>query len=83
MTIKDVQWDKGSVVVLVRSAIWFISATKQICVPLNDVAVIELTKRDVQGKPADLVIKIDHLESGEVTSRLCSLPSITDAPGSV
>ena len=46
-------------------------ATKQVCIPLNDVAVIELTKRDVQGKPAD-VIKIDHLESGEVTSVLCS-----------
>ena len=78
--IKNAQWDKGSVVV-VRSGIWFISATKQICVPLNDVAAIELTRRDVQGKPAD-VIKIDHLESGEVTSRLCALPSL-HAPGSV
>src|SRR4030042_17288 len=74
--IKNAPWDKGSVVV-VRSGIWFISATKQICVPLNDVAAIELTKRDVQGKPAD-VIKIDHLESGEVTSSfvLCPLSTL-------
>ncbi len=78
--IKNAQWDKGSVVV-VRSGIWFISATKQVCIPLNDVAVIELTKRDVQGKPAD-VIKIDHLESGEVTSSLCALPSF-HTPGTL
>ena len=74
--IKNAQWDKGSVVV-VRSGIWFISATKQIWVPLIDAAALELTKRDVQGKPAD-VIKIDHLESGEVTSSfvLCPLSTL-------
>jgi len=74
--IKNAQWDKGSVVV-VRSGIWFISAAKQVCIPLNDVAAIELTKRDVQGKPTD-VIKIDHLESGEVTSSfvLCPLSTL-------
>ena len=56
--------------------IWFVSATKQVCVPLNDVAAIEITKRDVQGKPTD-VIRIDHLDSGEVSlpwySALCLL----------
>jgi helix-turn-helix protein len=73
--IKDAQWDKGSVVV-VSSGIWFVSATKQICVPFNDVAAIELTKRDVQGKPTD-VIKIDHLDSGEVSSSLVLCPLST------
>jgi hypothetical protein len=73
--IKDAQWDKGSVVV-VSSGIWFVSAIKQICVPVNDVAAIELTKRDVQGKPTD-VIKIDHLESGEVSSTLVLCPLST------
>jgi helix-turn-helix protein len=73
--IKDAQWDKGSVVV-VRSGIWFVSATKQICVPVNDVAAIELTKRDVQGKPTD-VIRIDHLDSGEVSSSLVLCPLST------
>jgi hypothetical protein len=73
--IKDAQWDKGSVVV-VSSGIWFVSATKQICVPVNDVAAIELTKRDVQGKPTD-VIKIDHLDSGEVSSSLVLCPLST------
>src|SRR5512136_352623 len=74
--IKDAQWDKGSVVV-VSSGIWFVSGTKQICLPVNDVAAIELTKRDVQGKPTD-VIKIDHLEAGEVTSSfvLCPLSTL-------
>jgi helix-turn-helix protein len=44
--VQDAQWEKGSVVV-VLSGIWFVSATKQICVPVVDVAAIELTKRDV------------------------------------
>ena len=73
--INDAQWEKGSVTV-VRSGIWFVSATKQICVPVNDVASIELTKRDVQSKPTD-VIKIDHLESGEVVSSLVLCPLST------
>jgi hypothetical protein len=44
---------------------------------VNDVAAIELTKRDVQGKPTD-VIKIDHLESGGVSSSfvLCPLSTL-------
>jgi taxis protein CheF len=74
--IKDAQWEKGNIVV-VSSGIWFTSATKQICVPVNYVAAIELTKRDVQGKPTD-VIKIDHLESGGVSSSfvLCPLSTL-------
>jgi helix-turn-helix protein len=73
--IKDAQWEKGSVVV-VHSGIWFVSPTKQICVPVSDVASIELTKREVQGKPTD-VVKIDHLESGEVASSLVLCPLST------
>jgi hypothetical protein len=44
---------------------------------VNDVAAIELTKRDVQGKSTD-VIKIDHLESGGVSSSfvLCPLSTL-------
>lgn len=73
--IKDAQWEKGSVVV-VHSGIWFVSQTKQICVPITDVAAIELTKREVQAKPTD-VVKIDHLESGEVVSSLVLCPLST------
>ena len=73
--IKDAQWEKGSIVV-VRSGIWFTSATKQICVPVKDVAAIELTKRDVQGKPTD-VVRIDHVETGEVASSLVLCPLST------
>jgi hypothetical protein len=40
------------------------------------VAAIELTKRDVQGKPTD-VIKIDHLDLGEVFSSLVLFPLST------
>ena len=74
--IKDAQWEKGSVVV-VQSGIWFVSATKQICVPVTEVAAIELTKREVQGKPTD-VVRINHLESGEVVSSfvLCPLSTL-------
>ena len=73
--IKDAQWEKGSVVV-VHSGIWFVSPVKQICVPLTEVAAIEMTKREVQGKPTD-VIRIDHLESGEVVSSLVLCPLST------
>ncbi len=73
--VKDAQWEKGSVVV-VHTGIWFVSAAKQICVPTNDVAAIELTKREVQGKPTD-VVKIDHLENNEVASSLVLCPLST------
>jgi len=72
---KNAQWEKGSIVV-VKSGIWFASAAKQICVPLKDVAAIELTKRDVQGKQTD-VVRIDHVESGEVVSSLILCPLST------
>jgi taxis protein CheF len=73
--VKDAQWEKGSVVV-VHSGIWFVSPAKQICVPVTDVAAIELTKREVQAKPTD-VVKIDHLDSGELTSSLVLCPLST------
>ncbi|MFA4823750.1 MAG: CheF family chemotaxis protein [Methanoregula sp.] len=73
--VQEAQWEKGSVVV-VKSGIWFVGAVKQICVPINDVAAIELTKRDVQGKPTD-VVRIDHLESAEVVSSLVLCPLST------
>jgi helix-turn-helix protein len=74
--VKEAKWEEGNVVV-VLSGIWFSSAAKQICVPVVDVAAIEMTKRDVQGKPTD-VIRIDHLESGEVVSSfvLCPLSTL-------
>jgi taxis protein CheF len=73
--VQEALWEKGSVVV-VKSGIWFVGATKQISVPLTEVAAIELTKRDVQGKPAD-VIRIDYLESAEVVSSLVLCPLST------
>jgi len=73
--VKEAQWEKGSVVV-VNSGIWFVSPIKQVCVPVTDVASIELTKREVQGKPTE-VVKIDHLENGEVVSSLVLCPLST------
>jgi helix-turn-helix protein len=74
--IQGAPWEKGSVAV-VRTGIWFVSATKQISVPLPDVAAIELTKTDVQGKPTD-IIRIDHVDAGEVVSSqvLCPLSTL-------
>ena len=72
---QDAKWEKGSIVV-VKTGIWFVSAAKQISVPLSDVAAIELTKRDVQGKQTD-VVRIDHVESGEVVSSLVLCPLST------
>jgi taxis protein CheF len=73
--VQEAQWEKGSVVV-VLSGIWFVSPVKQICVPVTDVAAIELTKREVQGKATD-VIRINHLENGEVVSSLVLCPLST------
>ncbi|MEN6395160.1 MAG: CheF family chemotaxis protein [Methanoregula sp.] len=72
---QNAQWEKGSIVV-VKTGIWFVSAAKQISVPLSDVAAIELIKRDVQGKQTD-VVRIDHVESGEVVSSLVLCPLST------
>lgn len=74
--IQGAQWEKGSIVV-VKTGIWFISATKQVCIPLLDAAAIELTKTEVQGKPTD-IIRIDHVDAGEVVSSqvLCPLSTL-------
>ena len=74
--VTDAQWEKGNIVV-VRTGIWFVSATKQICIPLLDAAAIELTKTEVQGKPTDIV-RIDHVDAGEVVSSqvLCPLSTL-------
>lgn len=73
--VNTAQWEKGSIVV-VKTGIWCLSATKQICIPLVDVAAIDLTKRDVQGKQTDIV-RIDHVESGDVVSSLVLCPLST------
>jgi len=74
--IQDAQWEKGSVAV-VRTGIWFVSAAKQVCVPLQDAAAIELVKTEVQGKATD-IIRIDHVDAGEVVSSqvLCPLSTL-------
>jgi helix-turn-helix protein len=74
--IKEAKWEKGSIVV-VRTSIWFVSATKQICIPSQETAAIELTKTDVQGKPRD-IIRIDHVDAGAGVSSqvLCPLSAL-------
>ena len=74
--IQGAPWEKGSVAV-VKTGIWFVSPTKQVCVPLADTAAIELTKTEVQGKPTD-VIRIDHVDAGEVVSSqvLCPISTL-------
>jgi helix-turn-helix protein len=74
--IQGAPWEKGNVAV-VRTGIWFVSATKQVCVPLADTAAIELTKTEVQGKPTD-IIRIDHVDAGEVVASqvLCPLSTL-------
>ena len=68
-------WEKGAIAVL-KSGLWFVSQNKQVCVPLSEIASLELTKRDVQGKETD-VIKIDHLESNEVITSFVLCPTST------
>lgn len=73
--ITDAQWEKGSIAVL-KTGIWFVSETKQICIPLKEVAGIELTTRDVQKKQVD-VVKIDHLENADVVTSFVLCPMST------
>ena len=72
----DAKWEKGAIAVL-KTGIWFVSQEKQINVPLKEVASLELTKRELQKKKLD-VIKIDHLEGGEVVTSfvLCPLSTL-------
>lgn len=68
-------WEKGSIAVL-KTALWFVNQNKQICIPLNAVTGIEMTKKEVQGKEMD-VIKIDHLEGQELTTSFVLCPIST------
>ena len=74
--ITGAQWEKGSIVV-VKTGIWFVSAAKQVCIPLLDAAEITLTKTEVQGKETDIV-RIDHVDAGEVVASqvLCPLSTL-------
>jgi helix-turn-helix protein len=74
--VTNAQWEKGAIAVL-KTGIWFVSQNKQVSVPLQDVAGIELTKREVQNKQVD-VVKIDHLENTEVVTSfvLCPLSTL-------
>ncbi|MCL2460825.1 MAG: hypothetical protein FWF19_05700 [Euryarchaeota archaeon] len=77
--VTNAKWEKGAVTVL-KSGIWFVGQEKQICVLLEDVANLELTKRELQKKKLD-VIKLDYLDknaSSEVVSSfiLCPLSTL-------
>ena len=73
--VTNARWEKGSIAVL-KTGIWFVSEDKQVCIPLSDVAGIELTKRDVQQKQVD-VVKIDHLEDTDVVTSFVLCPVST------
>ena len=74
--ITDASWEKGAIAVL-KSAIWFVSQNKQVSVSLKEVTGMELTKREVNKKPTD-VVKIDHLENSDVVTSfvLCPLSTL-------
>lgn len=64
--VTNATWEKGAIIVL-KTGIWCITQNKQICIPISDVTGIEMTKREVNEKPTD-VVKIDHLEHHDVVS---------------
>lgn len=73
--VTNATWEKGAIAVL-KTSIWFVSQNKQVSVPLDEVTGIELTKKEVQKKQAD-VVKIDHLEAGEVVTSYVLCPIST------
>jgi len=74
--VTNAKWEKGAIAVL-KTGIWFVSQEKLISVPLKEVASLELTKRELQGKKLD-VVKVDHLENSEVVTSfvLCPLSTL-------
>ncbi|HWQ62880.1 MAG TPA: CheF family chemotaxis protein [Methanospirillum sp.] len=74
--VTNAKWEKGAIAVL-KTGIWFVSQEKMICVPLKEVASLELTKRELQHKKLD-VVKVDHLENSEVVTSfiLCPLSTL-------
>lgn len=73
--VTDAHWEKGAIAVM-KTGIWFVSQESQVCIPLKDVAGIELTRREIQGK--DLaVVKIDHLIENEVVTSFVLCPKTT------
>ena len=73
--VKDSKWEKGAINIL-KTGIWFVSPNSQICVPIDDVSSIEQTKRNVQGTDKE-VVKIDHVETGEVSTSFVLCPPTT------
>ncbi|MDD5419129.1 MAG: CheF family chemotaxis protein [Methanomicrobiaceae archaeon] len=73
--VKDARWEKGVIAVL-RTAIWFASPETQVCIPLDEVAKIELTSREIQGKDLN-VVKLDHLIENEVITSFVLCPLTT------
>ncbi|MBN2733288.1 MAG: hypothetical protein JXQ82_00305 [Methanomicrobiaceae archaeon] len=73
--VKDAKWEKGAIAVL-KTGIWFVSKEKQICIPLDEVSGIELTKREVQGRENE-VVQISHIENEEVITSFVLCPLTT------
>ena len=73
--VQDAKWEKGAIAVL-KTGIWFVSQESQVCIPIEDVAGIELTSREIQEKNLD-VVKIDHLSENEVVTSFVLCPMTT------
>jgi len=73
--VSDSKWEKGAVAIL-DTGIWFVGQNQQVCIPIAEVSGIEQTDRDVQGKNTE-VVKIDHVELGEVVTSFVLCPATT------
>jgi len=75
---RDTAWEKGTVVV-VSTGIWFVTRSRQVCVPLAGVKAIELAKTNVKGTLTDM-IQINYSRSGHaITGQvLCPLPALQE-----
>lgn len=73
--VSNASWEKGAIAVL-KTGIWFVSKNKQICIPIDDVTGIELTKREVQEKDSD-VVQIVNIENEEVVTSFVLCPLTT------
>lgn len=68
-------WEKGAIAVL-KTGIWLYGPNIQVCIPIEEVADIELTTREIQDRELK-VVKIDHLEENEVVGTLVLCPTST------
>ncbi len=75
VVVKDAKWEKGYLSIT-DEALWFLSPSKQVRIPLKSLGSVERDIRTV-GKKERSVLMLKHVESGEVITSFILCPETT------